>query len=80
MAPLAKRDDLRFVELAPGKVLAGLLRRQNRRAMVESVATAEALVRQPAVEYVGSPVARRGAAVTLAPTKAPAVRAGPHRN
>jgi [acyl-carrier-protein] S-malonyltransferase len=44
MAPLAKREDLRFVELAPGKVLAGLLRRQNRRVVVESVATAEALV------------------------------------
>jgi len=80
MAPLANRHDLRFVELAPGKVLAGLLKRQNRRAVVESVATAEALVRRPVVEYVGPAVGRRDAAVSHAPSKAPAIQGGPGRN
>lgn len=69
MLPLAKRQDLRFVELAPGRVLAGLLKRQNRRAVIESVATAAALTARPVpvVEYVAPAVARRGP-----------VRAGPN--
>jgi len=35
--------DARFVELAPGRTLAGLAKRINRRLPIESLATAEAL-------------------------------------
>ena len=40
---VASAADARFVELAPGRVLTGLLKKINRRLPVESLATAEAL-------------------------------------
>ena len=40
----AEASDLRFVELAPGRTLAGLAKRINRRLPIESVGTAEALM------------------------------------
>ena len=40
---IATAADARFVELAPGRTLAGLAKRINRRLPIESVATAEAL-------------------------------------
>lgn len=43
MEKLAADADARFVELAPGRVLTGLLKKMNRRLPVESLATAEAL-------------------------------------
>lgn len=43
MAKLANQADVRFVELAPGKVLTGLLRRQNRRARIETLESAQTL-------------------------------------
>jgi [acyl-carrier-protein] S-malonyltransferase len=43
MAQVANIVGAKFVELAPGKVLTGLLKKQNRRADVLTLATAEAL-------------------------------------
>lgn len=43
MVKLAAQTGARFVELAPGRTLAGLAKRINRRLPVESLATAEAL-------------------------------------
>ena len=43
MQTLVAQDDARFVELAPGRVLTGLLKRINRRLPIESLATADAL-------------------------------------
>jgi [acyl-carrier-protein] S-malonyltransferase len=43
MAKLANLPDARFVELAPGKVLTGLLRKQNRRAAIETLESAQTL-------------------------------------
>ena len=43
MVPLAAQADARFVELAPGRTLAGLMKRINRRLPIESFAGAEAL-------------------------------------
>jgi [acyl-carrier-protein] S-malonyltransferase len=45
MQQLAADADARFVELAPGRVLTGLLKKINRRLVVESLATADALQR-----------------------------------
>jgi [acyl-carrier-protein] S-malonyltransferase len=44
MVPLASETDARFIELAPGRTLAGLMKRINRRLPIESLATADALV------------------------------------
>jgi [acyl-carrier-protein] S-malonyltransferase len=43
MRTLIADEGARFVELAPGRTLAGLAKRINRRLPIESVATAEAL-------------------------------------
>lgn len=43
MAQMANVPGNRFIELAPGKVLTGLLKKQNRRADVLNLSTAEAL-------------------------------------
>ncbi len=43
MARVASVEGAKFVELAPGKVLTGLLKKQNRRADVITLATADAL-------------------------------------
>lgn len=43
MKTLVDAGEARYVELAPGRTLAGLLKRINRRLPVESLATAEAL-------------------------------------
>jgi [acyl-carrier-protein] S-malonyltransferase len=43
MTPLASMADARFVELAPGRTLAGLMKRINRRLPVESLAAADML-------------------------------------
>jgi len=43
MQKIAPVADARFVELAPGRVLTGLLKKINRRLPVDSLATAEAL-------------------------------------
>jgi [acyl-carrier-protein] S-malonyltransferase len=43
MQQLAQQPDARFVELAPGRVLTGLLKKINRRLPVESLAGADAL-------------------------------------
>jgi [acyl-carrier-protein] S-malonyltransferase len=43
MQQLASHADARFVELAPGRVLTGLLKKINRRLPVESLASADAL-------------------------------------
>jgi len=43
MVPLATQADARFVELAPGRTLAGLMKRINRRLPIESFAAADAL-------------------------------------
>jgi len=43
MVKLIATEGARFVELAPGRTLAGLAKRINRRLPIESVATAEAL-------------------------------------
>jgi [acyl-carrier-protein] S-malonyltransferase len=43
MQKIAPAADARFVELAPGRVLTGLLKKINRRLPVDSLATAEAL-------------------------------------
>ena len=43
MQQLAPQPEARFVELAPGRVLTGLLKKINRRLPVESLASAEAL-------------------------------------
>jgi [acyl-carrier-protein] S-malonyltransferase len=43
MQQLAPQPDARFVELAPGRVLTGLLKKINRRLPVESLASAETL-------------------------------------
>jgi [acyl-carrier-protein] S-malonyltransferase len=43
MAPLAAVADARFAELAPGRTLAGLMKRINRRLPIESLATADML-------------------------------------
>jgi [acyl-carrier-protein] S-malonyltransferase len=40
---LVAQPDARFIELAPGRVLTGLLKKINRRLPVESLATADAL-------------------------------------
>src|SRR5688572_1724155 len=44
MQQLAPQPDARFVELAPGRVLTGLIKKINRRLPVESLAGADALV------------------------------------
>lgn len=44
MQKIAPAADARFVELAPGRVLTGLLKKINRRLPVETLSTAEALV------------------------------------
>lgn len=43
MVKLVAREGARFVELAPGRTLAGLAKRINRRLPIESLATVEAL-------------------------------------
>lgn len=43
MKPLAEQADAKFIELAPGRTLAGLMKRINRRLPVESLAAADAL-------------------------------------
>lgn len=43
MQTLAPMPDVRFIELAPGRALTGLLKKINRRLPVESLATTEAL-------------------------------------
>jgi malonyl CoA-acyl carrier protein transacylase len=43
MQKLAANADARFVELAPGRVLTGLLKKINRRLPVETLSTADAL-------------------------------------
>jgi len=43
MQKLAPQADARFVELAPGRVLTGLLKKINRRLPIERLATADAL-------------------------------------
>jgi [acyl-carrier-protein] S-malonyltransferase len=43
-ALIAQDEQGRFIELAPGRTLAGLAKRINRRLPIESVATAEALI------------------------------------
>lgn len=43
MAQVANLPDAKFLELAPGKVLAGLLKKQNRRAAVETFNEAQTL-------------------------------------
>lgn len=43
MAKLAHLPGARFVELAPGKVLTGLLRKQNRRAVIDTMDSAQTL-------------------------------------
>jgi len=42
--PLAETPDVRIIELAPGRSLAGMLKRINRRLPVESLSTADTLV------------------------------------
>ncbi len=44
MVPLSGTADARFVELAPGRTLAGLMKRINRRLPIDSFATADTLV------------------------------------
>ena len=46
MQQLAPTADARFVELAPGRVLTGLLKKINRRLPVETLSSAEALTAQ----------------------------------
>ncbi len=46
MQALVTRADLRFVELAPGRTLTGLAKKINRRLAVESLATADVLVKK----------------------------------
>jgi malonyl CoA-acyl carrier protein transacylase len=43
MQTIAAVPDARFVELAPGRVLTGLLKKINRRIPVETLSTADAL-------------------------------------
>ena len=43
MAGLANVEGNKFIELAPGKVLTGLLRKQNRRADILTIDTAAVL-------------------------------------
>jgi [acyl-carrier-protein] S-malonyltransferase len=43
MQSIVAKGEARFVELAPGRVLTGLLKKINRRLPVESLATADAL-------------------------------------
>jgi [acyl-carrier-protein] S-malonyltransferase len=43
-ALIARNEQARFIELGPGRTLAGLAKRINRRLAVESIATAEALI------------------------------------
>jgi [acyl-carrier-protein] S-malonyltransferase len=43
MQPLASQPDIKFIELAPGRTLAGMLKKINRRLPIESFATAEPL-------------------------------------
>jgi [acyl-carrier-protein] S-malonyltransferase len=44
MQTLLSQGDARWIELAPGRVLTGLLKKINRRLPVESLATADALM------------------------------------
>jgi [acyl-carrier-protein] S-malonyltransferase len=46
MQHLVAQGDARWVELAPGRVLTGLLKKINRRLPIESLATADVL-KQP---------------------------------
>jgi len=46
MQAIIAMPDLRFIELAPGRTLAGLARKINRRLPIESLATADALTRK----------------------------------
>ena len=48
MQAIAPVADARFVELAPGRVLTGLLKKINRRLPVETLSTADALNAKPA--------------------------------
>src|SRR4051812_41360642 len=48
MQAIAPVADARFVELAPGRVLTGLLKKINRRLPVETLSTADALAAKPA--------------------------------
>jgi [acyl-carrier-protein] S-malonyltransferase len=48
MQQIAAMPDARFVELAPGRVLTGLLKKINRRLPVETLSTADALEAKPA--------------------------------
>jgi [acyl-carrier-protein] S-malonyltransferase len=43
MAQVANVPDNKFIELAPGKVLTGLLKKANRRAEVATLSTADTL-------------------------------------
>jgi malonyl CoA-acyl carrier protein transacylase len=43
MAQIANVEGNKFIELAPGKVLTGLLKKHNRRAEVLTLASADAL-------------------------------------
>ncbi len=43
IAQVANNADVKFIELAPGKVLTGLLKKQNRRAEVATLATADTI-------------------------------------
>jgi malonyl CoA-acyl carrier protein transacylase len=43
MAQVANLPDAKFIELAPGKVLTGLLKKQNRRANVLTLSAATEL-------------------------------------
>ena len=47
MQQIAAVPDARFVELAPGRVLTGLLKKINRRLAVETLNTADALRKEP---------------------------------
>jgi [acyl-carrier-protein] S-malonyltransferase len=53
MVKQVAQDGSRFVELAPGRTLAGLAKRINRRLPIESLATAEALVPSPSGRGIG---------------------------
>jgi [acyl-carrier-protein] S-malonyltransferase len=47
MQQLVAQGDARYVELAPGRVLTGLLKKINRRLPVETLSTADALNAKP---------------------------------
>jgi [acyl-carrier-protein] S-malonyltransferase len=49
MQTLVARGEARYVELAPGRVLTGLLKKINRRLPVESLAAADSLKKKDPV-------------------------------